>query len=74
MVGTLALLPIFGLPLIVYLGVVTLSSFTFTAILGYYYHKGRPILAFKWHPTMAVISLALAVIHATLGLSIFVGF
>jgi len=74
MVRSIALFTILGFPLILYMGAITLASFAFTATLGYRYHIGKPLLPFKWHPIMATISLTLAVIHGTLGSSIFLGF
>lgn len=60
--------PIFGKPFILYLGVVTLISFIITASIGISIHEGLRKIKFKWHPTMAGISLSLAVIHGTLGI------
>ncbi|OGH10240.1 MAG: hypothetical protein A2152_01015 [Candidatus Levybacteria bacterium RBG_16_35_6] len=74
MVSSIAYSQIINIPVIVYVGSIVFISFSFTATLGYRYHIGKPLLAFKWHPRMAVISLFLAAIHATLGLSIFLGF
>ncbi|OGH06080.1 MAG: hypothetical protein A2W22_04150 [Candidatus Levybacteria bacterium RBG_16_35_11] len=74
MVRSIALSSVFGYPFILYLGAITFISFSFTALLGYRYFTGRPLLPFKWHPRMAAASLTLAVIHAILGLSMFLGF
>ncbi|MCL4354138.1 hypothetical protein M1349_01555 [Patescibacteria group bacterium] len=69
MLATLAYYPILGFPLIFYLGILTYISFLFTASVGYFYFTGRPILPFKWHPRMAVISLILGLIHGALAAS-----
>lgn len=59
---------ILGKPLIMYLGIVTLSSFLITATIGYLSHRGNQTVSFKWHPRMAFISISLAVIHGLLGI------
>lgn len=58
---------IFGKPLIMYLGILTISSFSLTAFIGYTNFHGIHWIPFKWHPRMAAISLSLALIHGTLG-------
>lgn len=60
---------IFGKPLIMYLGILTYSSFIFTALIGYTHFKGRPILPFKWHIRFALTSIILATIHGFLGIA-----
>ncbi len=59
---------ILGKPLIMYLGILTLSSFLFTASIAVLNRRGIHSIPFKWHPRMAVFSIALAVIHGTLGI------
>lgn len=58
---------IFGKPLIMYLGILTLSSFLFTASIAILNRRGITIIPFKWHPRMAAISIMLAVTHGSLG-------
>lgn len=59
---------IFGKPLIMYLGIATLTSFLITAFIGYTnLHNTMKVIPFKWHPKMAALSIALALIHGTLG-------
>jgi len=60
--------PIFGKPLILYLGVLTFLSFLFTASISFLNKRGIHIIPFKWHPRMAVISLTLGLIHGLLGI------
>jgi len=62
---------IFGKPLIMYLGIVTLLAFLITASIGVLIVKGIGRINFKWHKVMAVISIALAIIHATLGILLY---
>lgn len=60
---------ILGKPLIMYLGILTLSSFLFTASIAVLNVKfGIAKIPFKWHPRMAAISITLALIHGTLGI------
>ncbi len=59
---------IFGKPLIMYLGIITLCSFLFTALIGFLNLKGIQKIPFKWHPVMAGISITLALIHGLLGI------
>jgi hypothetical protein len=60
--------PLYGKPLILYLGVVTLISFIITASIGITIHECLRNIKFKWHPTMAGISLNLALIRGTQGI------
>lgn len=74
MISSLAYFLILGQPLIMYLGILTYLSFLMTALLGYTYFKGRPILPFEWHPRFAATSLILGTIHGLLGLSVYFRF
>ncbi len=58
---------IFGKPLIMYLGLMTLLSFSFTASIAIMDKRGLKIIPFRYHPKMAIFSLTLAIIHGTLG-------
>ena len=58
----------FGKPLILYLGVLTLLSFLFTASIAILNKRGINKIPFKWHPRMAIFSIILAIIHGILGL------
>ena len=62
---------IFGKPLIMYLGIITLLFFLITAALGLMIIKGIGRVPFKWHMAMAVVSIALAVIHGILGILLY---
>jgi hypothetical protein len=68
MLSEIAYFPIFGKPLILYMGVITLLSFLITASIGLMIFRGRSI-PFKWHPTMASISITIGIIHGILGIS-----
>jgi hypothetical protein len=58
---------IFGKPLIMYLGILTLLSFLATASVGVLNMKGITTIPFVWHPRLAVLSICLALIHGGLG-------
>lgn len=62
---------IFGKPLIMYLGILTLLSFLITALIGLLIIKGIGKIPFRLHLIMAVISIILAIIHGTLGILIY---
>jgi hypothetical protein len=62
---------IFGKPLIMYMGIITLLSFLITATLGVMIIRGIGKIPFKWHMTMAIISIALAVIHGVMGILLY---
>jgi hypothetical protein len=69
-IKALALFSIFGKPLIVYLGLLTLIGFIVTATLGYLILKGKAI-PLKYHFWLAGGSLTVALIHGFLAFSIF---
>jgi hypothetical protein len=56
MLGHLAYYTILGKPLIMYLGILTLLSFAFTASIPILNQKGIHKIPFSWHPRMAKIS------------------
>ena len=57
-----------GLPLIVYFGMFTLLCFIFTALIALMNRRGINKIPIKWHFRMAKFSIALALIHGTLGI------
>jgi hypothetical protein len=72
MIKTIALYPIFGLPLVVYGGLATFTSFAVTAYIGYTNKSGKGAIPYKWHPRMVIVSFILAVIHAAFAISLFI--
>ena len=62
---------IFGKPLIMYLGIITLLSFLFTASIAVMTRRGITLIPFKWHPRMAILSIILALIHGFLGFMLY---
>jgi len=63
--------PVFGYPLIMYLGIATLLSFLITGSIGFLNFKGIHTIPFKWHPRFAVFAICLAIIHGSLGVLAF---
>ncbi len=62
---------IFGKPLIMYLGIVTLLSLLTTATIAILTMKGIRKFPLQWHTMGAVLSLTLAAIHAILGILLY---
>jgi hypothetical protein len=58
---------IFGKPLILYLGILTLTLFLATAIIGILILKGKEI-PFVWHIRIAGCAIASALFHGSLAL------
>lgn len=71
MLKYLAYYLIFGKPLIMYTGIITLLSFLFTGLAGYLNRRGINLIPIRWHFRMALISIILALFHALLGLSLY---
>lgn len=58
---------IFGKPLIMYFGVITLCSFLATAAIPLLRQSRIIHLSFVWHPRLAGFALVLGLVHGTLG-------
>lgn len=67
MLNEISYMPIFGKPLIMYLGITVLSLFLITAIVGYLVMHNKTKLTFNAHKRMAMIAIAVAIIHGSLG-------
>jgi hypothetical protein len=59
---------IFGKPLIMYLGILTLLAFLVTALIAVLNMKGIRTIPFRWHPRCAVVAIFLALVHGSLGI------
>ena len=59
---------ILGKPLIMYIGILTLLLLLSTATLGFMIFRGIGSVDIKWHHRMAVTTLCIEIIHATLGI------
>jgi dolichyl-phosphate-mannose--protein O-mannosyl transferase len=60
---------IFGIPFIVYLGIITIIVFLLTAFIAIFRRKGLIKISVQWHYLLAYISILLATIHGLLGLT-----
>ncbi len=74
MIRTIAYTLFLGKPLIMYAGILTFFLLLFTATVGALNFKGIRIIPFKWHPRLAITTIAVAVIHALMGLSAYFNF
>ena len=74
MVNSLAHIVIFGKPIIVYVGLLTLTLLLTTALVGFLNIKGIHAIPFKWHLRLAAATIIVALFHATLGLSLYFNF
>lgn len=74
MIAHIAYYLILGKPLIFYTGILTLSFFLFTALIGFLNYRGNHRIPFKIHPLMALTAIILALIHALMGLSLYFNF
>ena len=59
---------VFGKPLIMYLGILTLLAFLVTASIAVMNMKGIRTIPFRWHPRCAVVAIFLALVHGSLGI------
>ena len=59
---------IFGKPLIMYLGILTLLAILVTAGIAVMNKKGVHIIPFRWHPVCAGSAILLALVHGLLGI------
>jgi fumarate reductase subunit C len=68
----IALIDIAGYPLVVYMGILTLLSLLSTAAYGYLLMKNK-IKGTIWnHMRIATVTIVIALLHATLALSLFI--
>jgi hypothetical protein len=59
---------IFGIPLILYLGILTLLAILFTAAIAVMNKKGIRTIPIHWHPVCAACAILLALVHGLLGI------
>lgn len=59
---------IFGKPLILYGGILTLISLLSTATIGMLNHNGKTNISMNYHFWLARITVAFALIHGILGI------
>jgi cytochrome b561 len=63
---------IFGLPLIAYLGMVTLFFFLLTALIASLRRKGKIKLPVQWHYRFAYLSIILGLLHFFLSITSYI--
>ena len=59
---------IFGKPVIVYLGVLTLALLLLTAAIPVLNRNGIRTIPLAWHPRCAIATICLALFHGMLGI------
>jgi hypothetical protein len=59
---------IFGIPFIVYLGIITIVLFINTALIASMKRRKKIKINIKWHYRLAYVSIILALIHGILGI------
>ncbi|NMB77613.1 MAG: hypothetical protein GYA23_00780 [Methanomicrobiales archaeon] len=64
--ASLAYTVVFGIPLPIFFGMLTIICLFVTAVLGYLVLKGKYQVPFSWHMRMAGVTMVCAVIHVTL--------
>ncbi len=68
MLENITYFPIFNIPFIVYLGIITIFVFFTTALIAFLKRKGKIKISINWHYYLAYISLTLGLIHGILAL------
>lgn len=66
--GNIAYFQIFGKPLILWGGTLTLICLLITAGISVLNNRGNHKIPFKWHPIMARVTIILGLIHGTMGI------
>ncbi len=61
--------PIFGRPIILYLGIITVCLFLVTASIPVLSRRGVVKIPFVWHVRIAVLSICIALVHGMLGMA-----
>lgn len=67
MLQEISYFPVFGKPLILYLGILTLLAFLLAAAVAVMNRKGIRTIPFRWHPRCAAAAIFLALVHGLLG-------
>jgi len=68
MINQIAYTMLFGKPLILWGGLVTLICLLFTALISVLNNRGNHKIPFKWHPIMARVTIVLGIIHGVMGI------
>jgi len=59
---------IYGLPFILYLGVIVIIMLFLTSLIAFLRKKGKTKISVQWHYRFAYITIVFALIHGFLGL------
>lgn len=74
MFGAIVSYMVLGIPVAVYLGIITVVCLLFTATISILNRRKIRVVSMKWHTRMAYVTIAVALVHggtillATLGL------
>jgi hypothetical protein len=71
LIRSIAVMTLFGKPLIMYGGILTLGLFLFTAYIAVANSKGNHTIPFSWHSKFALISIGFACMHGLLAMSMY---
>ena len=64
--------PIFNIPLIVYIGILTITFVLITASIALLKRKQKIKISIKWHYRLAYVSILLGIIHGILALMAYI--
>jgi hypothetical protein len=62
---------IFGRPLILYLGIITVCMLLVTASIPVLSRRGLVKIPFVWHVRLAVLTICIALVHGMLGIALY---
>ncbi len=68
MINNIAYYLIFGKPLIMYMGILTLLTFLLVAYIGHSILTGKSKFPLKWHLWIAGLAIFIALLHGTFGI------
>lgn len=71
MLNQIILYPILGLPLVIYLGILTVIMVLITALIGTFIFKGHSNIPIKRHVLLARISISLIIIYVLVEILIY---
>jgi hypothetical protein len=68
MFGSIAGYLILGIPVIIYLGVITVLCLLFTATISTLNKRKIRVIHMKWHPRMAYTTIVFGLVHGLLAM------
>lgn len=74
LLSKLAYTLVFGKPLIMHLGILTLLSLLLTVSIAYASARKVKWIPFKFHRVVGLVTIIFAIIHSLLGFSVYLGF